>query len=143
MAVSFFRRVIQQLRATSAHIAAFILFSGLLTYIFILYQVYHFQRGISTYTKTMHKPTKGPGDQQQLGWQSWEIVSPNTGIQKPIEDTVSSSSPLNNSTDWWDVEADKQTSLDTSSLPLTYWNPLLPHDTGCMYLNLKRHADSY
>ncbi|KAF8519664.1 Metallo-dependent phosphatase-like protein [Gautieria morchelliformis] len=121
MAVSFFRRVIRQLRATSAHIAAFILFSGLLTYIFILYQ-----------------PTKGPGDQQQLGWQSWEIVSPNTGSQKPVEDAVSSSSPLNNSTDWWDVEVNKESSLDTSSLPLTYWNPLLPHDTGLTEIAVTR-----
>ena len=39
MAVPFIGRVIRRLRAAGAHIAAFILFSGLLTYIFILYQV--------------------------------------------------------------------------------------------------------
>ncbi|KAF8577708.1 Metallo-dependent phosphatase [Ramaria rubella] len=120
MAPSFISRLLRRLRAAGAHIAVFILFSGLLTYIFILYQ-----------------PTKGPGDKQQLGWQSWEIVSSSSQRPSTSED-VAVPAPLDNSTDWWDVEVDKETALDTSSLPLTYWNPLLPHDTGLTEIAITR-----
>jgi len=132
MGLKFFGRMMRRLRSTSASIGAFILFSGLLTYIFILYQVSQTvgppvsQNGVANLES---QPSKGPGEKQQLGWQSWEIVSTsNASAQKPVED---SSSTGTNLTDWWDVEADKETKPDTSSLPLSEWTPLLPHDTGC------------
>ena len=80
------------------------------------------------------QPTKGPGEKQRLGWQSWETVSTSgAAAQKPVEESVS---PGSNVTDWWDVEADKVTTPDTSSLPLSDWAPLLPHDTGCAFSRL-------
>ncbi|KAF8517953.1 Metallo-dependent phosphatase [Hysterangium stoloniferum] len=121
MAATFLGRIIRRLRAAGAHITAFILFSGLLTYIFILYQ-----------------PTKGPGEKQQLGWQSWEIVSSDLGsVQEPVDEDISTLPP-DNSTDWWDTESNKESSIETSSLPLTYWNPLLPHDTGLTEIAITR-----
>ncbi|KIJ55458.1 hypothetical protein M422DRAFT_151719 [Sphaerobolus stellatus SS14] len=129
MAVSFIGRILRRLKATSAHIGAFLLFSGLLSYIFIFYQ-----------------PSKGPGESQQLGWQSWDNVSPSRrpAIQKPAEDGVKTDVPTensDNSTEWWDVEGDKVSGVDSASLPLHYWDPLLPHDTGCKFL--KRPTDLF
>ncbi|GJJ11195.1 hypothetical protein Clacol_005427 [Clathrus columnatus] len=111
---SFCGRLLRFIKATGTQISAFILFSGLLTYIFILYQ-----------------PSNGPGESQQVGWQSWELVSSFDKLsQQPLNDDITSTLPLDNTTDWWDTEATEVTVSDTSSLPLTPWNPLLPHDTG-------------
>jgi hypothetical protein len=106
-------------RTTCAPFTAVLAFSTLLTVVFVLYQ-----------------PTRGPGDLQKLGWQSWATVS-----SKPItnggvttggttaqgNDTGSTNIP--EGTDWWNVEA-PEPEIESSSLPLDVWDPLMPHDTG-------------
>ena len=101
-------------------------FSTLLTWIFILYQ-----------------PTEGPGALQRLGWQAWDSVSnpatqSNTGTGAgsaseniPPEEQHDSSEPVHEGVDWWNVTTEDK-EPDPGSLPLDVWNPLLPHDTGCM-----------
>ena len=109
-------------RTTCAPFTAIIAFSTLLTVVFVLYQ-----------------PTRGPGDQQKLGWQSWATVSSNpptnggVTIGNPTQGNGSGSVP--EGTDWWDVETPAP-EIDSSSLPLDVWDPLMPHDTGCMCVAL-------
>ena len=121
IALGRFMRFIRSIFVPTTTIIAF---SCLLTTFFVLYQ-----------------PTRGPGDLQRLGWQSWDIISP-----LPTKD---SSSDANNETwdqppptsgdhdadvdvDWWNVTAPATGSpYDSASLPLDVWAPLLPHDTGC------------
>ena len=99
-------------RTTCAPFTAVLAFSFLLTVVFILYQ-----------------PTRGPGNLQKLGWQSWASVSPKpvTDDKVTLDNTDSSSVPQG--TDWWDVEA-PEPEIESSSLPLDVWDPLMPHDTG-------------
>jgi hypothetical protein len=97
-------------------------FSCLLTFFFVLYQ-----------------PTRGPGDTQRLGWQSWDIVSllPSADNVNNIDQEIGSpSQPTagdhDTGVDWWNVTAPDASPIDSTSLPLDVWAPLLPHDTGCM-----------
>lgn len=112
-------RVFKVARTTCAPFTAVLGFSVLLTVIFILYQ-----------------PTRGPGDLQKLGWQSWASISPrpatddNVNIDNtttPGDDTGPGGVPQG--TDWWDVEV-PEPEIESSSLPLDVWDPLMPHDTG-------------
>ena len=69
-----------------------------------------------------------------MGWQAWELVSPPNSNQQqaPVDAPGNSGSktPIDEGVDWWNVtEEDK--GVDTASLPLDKWLPLLPHDTGC------------
>ncbi len=103
--------------------ASILAFSCLLTFFFVLYQ-----------------PTPGPGSVQKLGWQSWDIVNDFTGQMsstgKPAEDagspstsTSSGSGSVPEGVDWWNVTSNSET-VDTASLPLDVWDPLMQHDTG-------------
>jgi hypothetical protein len=114
------QRLSKVVRTTCAPFTAVLAFSILLTVVFVLYQ-----------------PTRGPGDLQKLGWQSWATVSskPATDGQVTIDNTTThdgntGSDNVPEGTDWWDVEAPAP-EIDSSSLPLDVWDPLMPHDTGC------------
>ena len=113
-------RLLRFLRSILVPAASIIAFSSLLTFFFVLY-----------------KPTRGPGDTQRLGWQSWDLVSPLPPTD-PIDDINNGSPPPPTSgdhhpdVDWWNVTAPGAGPADTASLPLDVWAPLLPHDTGCM-----------
>ncbi|EEB97813.1 hypothetical protein MPER_02792, partial [Moniliophthora perniciosa FA553] len=105
-----------------APLTAVIGFSCLLTFLFILYQ-----------------PTPGPGIIQRLGWQSWDEVTlssptsskPNTSVDTQANPDHQSSSPSHDSgVDWWNVSTSDNNVVDSASLPLDQWTPLLPHDTG-------------
>lgn len=113
-------------RTTCAPFTAVLGFSILLTIVFVLYQ-----------------PNRGPGDLQKLGWQSWASISPKpvTDGQVSIDNTTtqngdSGSDGVPEGTDWWDVEA-PEPEIESSSLPLDVWDPLMPYDTGrtCAILN--------
>ena len=112
-------RLFKIARTTCAPFTAIFAFSILLTVVFVLYQ-----------------PTRGPGDLQKLGWQSWATVSPKpatnggvtTGNTTQGDNTGSNGVP--EGTDWWNVEA-PEPEIESSSLPLDVWDPLMPHDTGC------------
>ena len=72
-----------------------------------------------------------------MGWQAWELVSPPNSNQQqaPVDAPGNSGSktPIDEGVDWWNVtEEDK--GVDTASLPLDKWLPLLPHDTGCEFI---------
>ena len=108
-------RFIRFIRSIFVPATVIIGFSCLLTFFFVLYQ-----------------PTRGPGEVQRLGWQSWDVVAPSSLPSTPA------SSPLpgnpNNEVDWWNVTEPDANPVDTSSLPLDVWSPLLPHDTGCTFV---------
>jgi hypothetical protein len=106
-------------RTTCAPFIAVLGFSVLLTIVFVLYQ-----------------PTRGPGDLQELGWQSWATVSPKPATNGDVvtnntttqgDQTGPGNVPPG--TEWWDVEA-PEPEVESSSLPLDVWDPLMPHDTG-------------
>ncbi|KAI0271916.1 Metallo-dependent phosphatase [Russula aff. rugulosa BPL654] len=106
-----FGRLIRSIHSIFVPTTAIVGFSFLLTFFYVLYQ-----------------PTRGPGDAQRLGWQSWDIVS-------PLPETESQPPPTSGDhdtgVDWWNVTAPGSTSpVDSASLPLDVWAPLLPHDTG-------------
>ncbi|PFH51912.1 hypothetical protein AMATHDRAFT_141299 [Amanita thiersii Skay4041] len=112
-------RFCRALRSLCAPITAIICFSVLLTHIFILYQ-----------------PTFGPGIVQRLGWQSWDIIiiSDTPAVSDPHKDITNSTTDHSpgghdNAVDWWNVTQPADV-VDTTSLPLDVWAPLLPHDTG-------------
>ncbi|KAI9064007.1 Metallo-dependent phosphatase [Trametes sanguinea] len=105
--------------------ASIIAFSCLLTYIFVLYQ-----------------PTPGPGSVQRIGWQSWDIIQEYTG---QASGTASGSSEVLESpgvgghvdgVDWWDVSTGAENNVDTASLPLDVWDPLMQHDTGLSEIHI-------
>jgi len=113
-------RLAKVARTTCAPFTAVLAFSVLLTIIFVLYQ-----------------PTRGPGDLQKLGWQSWATVSskPATDGNVAIDNTTTQGDETGSDnvppgTDWWDVET-PEPEIESSSLPLDVWDPLMPHDTGC------------
>ncbi|KAF8636425.1 hypothetical protein AX17_003607 [Amanita inopinata Kibby_2008] len=115
-------RFLRALRSLCAPLTATIGISLLLTWIFILYQ-----------------PSFGPGIVQRLGWQSWDIIiiDDTTNVKSPqttLGDNGNSSFPSDEShddktVDWWNVTNPAEV-IDTTSLPLDVWAPLLPHDTG-------------
>jgi hypothetical protein len=118
--MALLNRLFRALTSMSAKMVTMVGFSFLLTSIFILYQ-----------------PSPGPGVIQRLGWQSWDIIT------MPTESTASanistdlgagSSNSSANSpeqVDWWNVTA-PESKVDSSTLPLDVWAPLLPHSTGC------------
>ena len=113
-------RLSKVVRTTCAPFTAVLGFSVLLTIVFVLYQ-----------------PTRGPGDLQKLGWQSWATVSSKSATNGKVatDNTTTQDGDKTNSvppgTDWWDVES-PEPEVESSSLPLDVWDPLMPHDTGCM-----------
>jgi hypothetical protein len=110
-------KVFRGLRSTCAPILTVVGFSLILTYILILYQ-----------------PTRGPGIKQRMGWQSWEVVD-----VMPSSNSSNPSSPSDKGVDWWNVTTPDE-SIDSSSLPLDVWSPLLPHDTGRTYYLLRLYG---
>jgi len=49
----------------------------------------------------------------------------------PTNSGAGSSDPnVSEEVDWWNVTA-PETKVDSSTLPLDVWAPLLPHNTGC------------
>lgn len=111
-------RLARGFRAILAPLSAIVGFSCLLTFLFILYQ-----------------PTPGPGIKQRMGWQSWDVVD----LSLPLADSDTSielgtgddhdDSSADEGVDWWNVTA-PYNPVDSASLPLDVWAPLLPHDTG-------------
>jgi hypothetical protein len=118
MAHSSFR-FFRSLRSICVPMTAIIGFSCLLAFVFVLYQ-----------------PTPGPGSLQRLGWQSWDVVkSSEDYLQVPTDDGSGSEG-----VDWWNVTNSDDPKVDSSSLPLDVWAPLLPHDTGrAFYANDDRY----
>ena len=120
MAFSLFRFG-RFLRSIFSPLAAFVAFSCLLTFLFVLYQ-----------------PNAGPGAKQRVGWQSWEIVNevPVSGASAggTAGSSIAGTPSQADGVDWWNVTTPERPTLDSSSLPLDAWDPMLPHDTGCMYL---------
>ena len=89
----------------------------------------------------LYQPTPGPGSLQKVGWQSWDVVKDGaTGDAEALETTTGSGSTGTGSSgtvgtvppgvDWWNVSMNADT-MDTASLPLDVWDPLIQHDTGC------------
>jgi hypothetical protein len=135
-------RFIRFLRSILVPSITLIGFSCLLTFFFVLYQ-----------------PTRGPGDTQRLGWQSWDTVSPLPPADWPddinkVDQEMGSLPPStpgdhDPDVDWWNVTSLGPNPVDSASLPLDVWAPLLPHDTGCMLplliagkIRTKLHVDS-
>lgn len=119
-----FGRFVRFIQSIFVPTTAIIGFSCLLTFFFVLYQ-----------------PTRGPGDIQRLGWQSWDIISPLPAADLPggVNETGNRPPPPSEDhdtdVDWWNVTAPGSTSpADSASLPLDVWAPLLPQDTGRMSL---------
>lgn len=121
-------RFIRFIQSIFVPTTAIIGFSCLLTFFFVLYQ-----------------PTRGPGDIQRLGWQSWDVISPlstedpSSDVNNVDHETWDQSPPTSGDhdadVDWWNVTTSTTSSpFDSASLPLDVWAPLLPHDTGCMLL---------
>lgn len=121
-------RVGRFLSSIFAPAAAIFGFSCILTFIFVLEQSH-----------------PGPGALQRIGWQSWDSISESrTGVPsaypgQPSDQTTGSEtndidlSDQPEGTDWWNVTTpDDSMPFDPASLPLDVWDPLMPHDTGCM-----------
>ncbi|KAI0291650.1 Metallo-dependent phosphatase [Multifurca ochricompacta] len=127
-------RFVRFIRSIFVPATTIIGFSCLLTFFFVLYQ-----------------PTRGPGDTQRLGWQSWDVIFPlsssatnppaNTnnddigegaGSSPPPPSALPASGDHHDAeVDWWNVTAPSLNApVDSASLPLDVWSPLLPHDTG-------------
>ncbi|KAI9435260.1 Metallo-dependent phosphatase [Lactarius indigo] len=114
-------RFVRFIRSIFVPATAIIGFSSLLTFFFVLYQ-----------------PTRGPGDIQRLGWQAWDVVSsspasdlPGSANDSHVDQEVPPT-PENpdGGVDWWNVTGPSASPVDSASLPLDVWSPLLPHDTG-------------
>ncbi|TFK29749.1 phosphatase DCR2 [Coprinopsis marcescibilis] len=122
-------KFLRGVRSVCLPVGSVVLFSLLLTWIFIL-----------------NKHGHGPGLVQKISWQSWETAYPpnfipassKTGPTKnetiitlpnPVD---AGNSPdggdLPQDVDWWNVTKPKE--IDYASLPLDVWSPLIPHDTG-------------
>lgn len=114
-------RLARFIRSIFVPTASIIAFSCILSFVFILYQ-----------------PTPGPGSIQRLGWQSWEVVneyvgqsSTAQGVSEDLEYPTAGSN-IPDGVDWWNVTTGSDT-VDTASLPLDIWDPLMQHDTGREY----------
>ncbi len=108
-------RFIRSIHSIFVPTTAIVGFSCLLTFFYVLYQ-----------------PTRGPGDVQRLGWQSWDIVSPLPPADLPSNvnerGNQPPSTPGDHDTDinWWNVTAPSSMNpVDSASLPLDVWAPLL------------------
>jgi hypothetical protein len=117
-------RFMRFIRSIFVPTAAIVGFSCLLTFFFVLYQ-----------------PTRGPGDIQRLGWQSWDVISPlsaeNGSAGHETWEPPPTSGDHDAAVDWWNVTGPPSSSpSDSASLPLDVWAPLLPHVTGRMLLFL-------
>lgn len=118
-------RLIRFIRSIFVPATAIIGFSCVLTFFFVLYQ-----------------PTRGPGDIQRLGWQSWDVVSsspPGSANDSHVDQGVQTPPPPtpgdpDADVDWWNITDPSASPVDSASLPLDVWSPLLPHDTGCMII---------
>ncbi|KAJ7115908.1 Metallo-dependent phosphatase-like protein [Mycena epipterygia] len=125
MAPAAFARLGRWLRNVSVPVSTFISFSCMLIFIFILYQ-----------------PTPGPGIIQRLGWQSWDVLSGATttnstdGVTAGSPQPVDTAEQMPDGVDWWNVTTEEQ--VDSASLPLDVWAPLLPHDTGLSEIAVTR-----
>ncbi|EPT01283.1 hypothetical protein FOMPIDRAFT_1023369 [Fomitopsis schrenkii] len=124
MAFSLFR-VGRFLRSIFSPLAAFVGFSCLLTFLFVLYQ-----------------PNVGPGAKQRVGWQSWETVT-EVAVSGASANGNAGSSNIGtpsqaDGVDWWNVTAPERPTLDSTSLPLDVWDPMLPHDTGLSEIEITR-----
>ncbi|KAI6122283.1 Metallo-dependent phosphatase-like protein [Pisolithus croceorrhizus] len=113
-------RFFRFLRSIAEPALAIVGFSCLLTFIFILYQ-----------------PTPGPGISQKVGWQSWDSVSSVGNNSLPSTSPAEPQEPPSG-TDWWNVSNSGDEPSDTSSYPLDYWAPFLPHDTGLSEITIER-----
>ncbi|KAI0774766.1 Metallo-dependent phosphatase [Trametes elegans] len=115
-------RLARFLRSIFVPTASFIIFACLLTYTFVLYQ-----------------PTPGPGSIQRLGWQAWDVVKDNVGQGLALgTSTDASEAPsvgVPEGVDWWNVTTPSDT-VDTASLPLDVWDPLMQHDTGLSEIHI-------
>lgn len=138
-----FGRIIRSIRSIFVPTTAIIGFSCLLTFFFVLYQ-----------------PTRGPGDIQRLGWQSWDVISPlsigdpSSDVNHVDHETWDQPPPTSGDpdadVDWWNVTSPPSSPFDSASLPLDVWAPLLPHDTGrmlsflffCSIFKLNIHTNS-
>lgn len=118
-----FGRFMRFIRSIFVPTTTIIVFSCLLTFFFVLYQ-----------------PTRGPGDLQRLGWQSWDTISSPGDVDnadhEPWNKPPPTSEDGDSSVDWWNVTAPTASPFDSTSLPLDVWAPLLPQDTGRMSLSL-------
>ncbi|OBZ66763.1 putative inactive purple acid phosphatase 29, partial [Grifola frondosa] len=125
MAFSLFRFG-RFIRSIFVPTAAIIIFSCLLTFIFVLYQ-----------------PTPGPGNIQRLGWQSWDVVSDymsssdvDVASGGALETPSSGSQSVPEGVDWWNVTDQNSETTDSASLPLDVWDPLMQHDTGLSEIHI-------
>ncbi|OJT14478.1 hypothetical protein TRAPUB_8978 [Trametes pubescens] len=117
-------RLARFIRSIFVPTASIIAFSCILSFVFILYQ-----------------PTPGPGSIQRLGWQSWEVVNEYVGqastTQGASEDLEypAAGNNIPSGVDWWNVTTGSDT-VDTASLPLDIWDPLMQHDTGLSEIHI-------
>ncbi|KAF9815990.1 hypothetical protein IEO21_04240 [Rhodonia placenta] len=126
MAFSLFRFG-RFLRSIFSPAATFIGFSCLLTFYFLLYQ-----------------PNAGPGAKQRVGWQAWEAVGETSVSGSNVNGSVDASTGAGTvgtpsqaeGTDWWNVTSQDTQNVDSASLPLDVWDPLLPHDTGLSEIDI-------
>ena len=122
-------RFFRFLRSIFVPATTILAFSCLLTFFFVLYQ-----------------PTRGPGDLQRLGWQAWDTITlpvggtPSTSesvdgtVVSGGDDTGGEDGDTTGGADWWNVSRPTDSTTESASLPLDVWSPLLPHDTGCVFL---------
>ncbi|KAF8892061.1 Metallo-dependent phosphatase-like protein [Infundibulicybe gibba] len=117
-------RILRAFRSICIPLTAVIGFSCMLTFIFILYQ-----------------PTPGPGIIQRLGWQSWAVIQLQGSIDAPTSGTTtalpSAHTDVPAGVDWWNVTTPVNT-VDSSSLPLDKWAPLMPHNAGLSEIAVTR-----
>ncbi|KAG2011738.1 phosphatase DCR2 [Coprinopsis cinerea AmutBmut pab1-1] len=105
------------IRSICLPLTTFVVFSLILSYVWVLY-----------------KPNYGPGLRQRISWQSWESVSlghsPTSASQNKNQSAVGTGDSIERpDVDWWNVTQPGE-QVDSSSLPLDVWSPLLPHNTG-------------
>ncbi|KAA1475450.1 Metallo-dependent phosphatase [Dentipellis sp. KUC8613] len=119
-------RLFRFIRSIFVPTTTIIAFSCLLTFFFVLYQ-----------------PTHGPGDVQRLGWQAWESISPSARPNTGAAGAGAGSSGTEDisvpeGVDWWNATTPEGQTVDSASLPLDQWAPLLPHDTGLSEITVVR-----
>ncbi|PPR01694.1 hypothetical protein CVT24_001522 [Panaeolus cyanescens] len=110
----------RSLRSICTPLIVLVGFTLMLTYVFILYQ-----------------PNVGPGMQQRMGWQSWTVISIPANKTSATPSQSHTDTTADKSVDWWNVTSPAEP-VDSSTLPLDIWSPLLPHDTGLSEIALSR-----